>query len=423
MIHHRLYAVVLAFVFSGAYLTPCSFLPLAFAQASLIDVQINGTKGPIFVPNGTVTTLSWTSQDVDSCTYVAEHDGTVVAQGPTNTFATYIPTPPIIPPGTSLTFTITCKSSTGDGSVFDSVTATAMADPWAFVNPQPVTIRGYSGATKEPQISRDGQYLFFNNGVAAGVKTKLYYATRVTDTIFDYQGELGGVNTSSGRNDNATIDGSNRFYFSSDRSYLQDMKSIYTGLFTDGVVTGVMPVAGVIPSIPGYFNMDQGISPDGNTLYYSQEHNDLAGHMLIKLFVAARTGPGIFQTVPNSEAILKIVNERGQRNFAPDISADGLELFFTRLDPVLGYAQLYVARRSLSSEVFKTLQLVAEATGFVEAPSLTLDGKRLYYHVGTGQPPPATDLAWRIYTMERPSRPLAAEEYGFGTRGEMPNAE
>lgn len=403
-----------------------SFLlpPAALAQTGSIDLRINGLKGPITVPNGMVATLSWTSQNVATpCAFSAKHGDAVAAQGPTNTFASYLPTSPIIPTGTALTFIVTCTDSTSGGPVSDAVTVSSVADPYAFVNPQPVTIRGYTGSTKEPQISRDGQYLFFNNQVVVGVPTKLYYATRVDDKTFDFQGEVGGANTSGGRNDNPTIDSSNRIYFLSDRSYLQDFNTTYTGAFSNGTVTGVVPVAGISPSTPGYYNMDQGISPDGNTLYYSQQHVDSGGFTFIKMFVASRTGPGTFETMPNSEAILRVVNERGWLNFAPDVSADGLELYFTRLDPAIALGQIYVARRNSPAEAFSTLQLVAQATGFVEAPSLTLDGTRLYYHVGTPQPPPATDMSWKIYTMTRASKPLGLAASGSAVAGNMPNTK
>ena len=62
-----------------------------------------------------------------------------------------------------------------------------------FTNPQPVTIEGYSQDAMEPFISPDGNYLFFNNSNSLP-QTNLYYATRIDDLTFQFQGEIGGAN-------------------------------------------------------------------------------------------------------------------------------------------------------------------------------------------------------------------------------------
>src|ERR1700722_20463485 len=62
-----------------------------------------------------------------------------------------------------------------------------------FTNPEPVTIEGYSQDAMEPFISPDGNYLFFNNSNSAST-TNLYYATRIDDVTFQYQGEIAGAN-------------------------------------------------------------------------------------------------------------------------------------------------------------------------------------------------------------------------------------
>jgi hypothetical protein len=49
----------------------------------------------------------------------------------------------------------------------------------------------------EPSISRDGQYLFFNNSNDPSVNTNLHWAERIDDLTFQYRGEIAGVNTTS----------------------------------------------------------------------------------------------------------------------------------------------------------------------------------------------------------------------------------
>jgi hypothetical protein len=80
---------------------------------------------------------------------------------------------------------------------------------------------------------------------------------------------------------------------------------------------------------------------------------------------------------------MKDVNDPSALTYAADISADGLVLFFTRA--VWGASpQIYRAERSDPSQPFGNVQLVGAATGYVEAPSLSGDGRLLYYHQKTG---------------------------------------
>ena len=64
-----------------------------------------------------------------------------------------------------------------------------------YVEPQPITIAGYSGSAMEPFISPDGRYLFFNNSNDPGVNTNLQFAERTGKLTFRYLGELPGVNS------------------------------------------------------------------------------------------------------------------------------------------------------------------------------------------------------------------------------------
>ena len=94
-----------------------------------------------------------------------------------------------------------------------------------FSNPEMVQILGYddndgnSNDAMEPFISRDGNYLFFNSSNAAPT-TSLFWATRINDVTFQYQGEMGGEVNSSGPLDAvASMDSNGIFYFITTRSY------------------------------------------------------------------------------------------------------------------------------------------------------------------------------------------------------------
>jgi Tol biopolymer transport system component len=84
----------------------------------------------------------------------------------------------------------------------------------------------------------------------------------------------------------------------------------------------------------------------------------------------------------------------GELNYAPDVSPNGLELFFTRF--AAGFASLYRATRTSTTAAFSTVEPITSADGFVEGPSLTSDTKRLYYHKQTGS------NTFAIYTVTRP---------------------
>ncbi len=93
-----------------------------------------------------------------------------------------------------------------------------------FSNPEMVQILGYddnqgnSNDAMEPFISRDGNYLFFNNSNSPNVDTNLFWATRVDDVTFQFQGQIAGVN-STALDAVPSMDSNNNFYFITTRSY------------------------------------------------------------------------------------------------------------------------------------------------------------------------------------------------------------
>ena len=108
-----------------------------------------------------------------------------------------------------------------------------------------VTINGLSFDAMEPFISSDGNYLFFNN-INDGVNTKLYYATRVNDSTFDYVGELMGTNqtTTPHLDAVADMDANGNFYWTSTRNYPTELNNLFRGTFSAGNVTAIERVQG-----------------------------------------------------------------------------------------------------------------------------------------------------------------------------------
>ena len=68
--------------------------------------------------------------------------------------------------------------------------------------------------------------------------------------------------------------------------------------------------------------------------------------------------------------------------YAPAVSKDLLELFYTAFDPARGSAEPVIMRaaRDNAGAPFGVPARVTGITGFVEAPTLSGDGRSLYYH-------------------------------------------
>ena len=279
----------------------------------------------------------------------------------------------------SLILLIFLITSCGDGS--SSPTPLPVSNEYtAFSDPEIVTIIDYSDDVMEPFISRDGTYLFFNN--AGGPTDKdLFYATFVDDTTFQFQGAITDINTAAV--DGApTMDDTNTFYYVSTANYdpPTTYDTLYVGTWNGSTVTGSTPLTGLANTTPGFLNFDIEVSPDGYTLYFND--GDFTGGTgfpdAADIVIAVDSGSG-FVRDPNSAIIMANVNT-DNLEYAPAISADGLELFFTCLDLCTMEARIYRAARSNNNSAFGTPQLVSSIDGFAEGPTFSPDEKSLYYH-------------------------------------------
>jgi len=269
-------------------------------------------------------------------------------------------------------YTVTAADST---TAIYTVTVTVRLP---FTNPQRVSINGYSDHAMEPALSRDGQYLFFNNSNAATVNTNLHWAVRIDDLTFQYKGEIIGVNTTY-LEAVASMDRNNVFYFVSTRSYDTTHSTIYRGTFTNGTISGVELVPGISTLTDWMVNFDVDISPDGNTLYFVDGKFDGINPVPLTadILIAERSG-GVFVRVANGADIMRQINTSALE-YGVAISTSGLEIFFTRLEGGSTFA-IYASTRSNTSAPFDTPKKIQAITGFVEAPTLSVDEKSLYYH-------------------------------------------
>jgi Tol biopolymer transport system component len=269
-----------------------------------------------------------------------------------------------------LVLSVSCMASCSDGG--SSLSYTELN------NPEKVTILGYSSDAMEPFISRDGKYLFFNNNAAASPKKDIFFAARVSDTVFQYKGPVTAVN--SGEVDGVpTLDSGGRIYYVSIVNYTgAGGVTLYRGSWTGSTVTGITPMSGL--TIPAnlilYFDID--VSPDGSAAYLARGDYTTGPLTAADLVVAADSGSGL-SVRADSNAIMAAVNTAGFE-YAPAISEDGLELFFTRVSSGATEPRIFRAERSSTNSAFGAVQMVGSIEGFVEGPAFSPDEKSIYYH-------------------------------------------
>ncbi len=252
-----------------------------------------------------------------------------------------------------------------------------------YADAQAITIDGYDGQAMEPAVTADGQTLFFNNENDASAQTDLHFATRTGDLTFKYAGKIPAINSDK-LDAIPSIDESGRFYFTSLRSYAEDLQSLYTGVFKNGAVVDLRVVRGDInPKAGGEINMDAGISFDGHQMYIARARFE-SGSVVPKesdLMVANIDGYGAFRIAPDSFAQLINVNSDALE-YAPAISADGLELYFTRAIEG-GVPHIMLATRSSVSRPFDAPMALSKLDGFTEAPAIPKDGHEMFFHKKT----------------------------------------
>ena len=259
--------------------------------------------------------------------------------------------------------------------------APATTEKIEFNQPVKVRVNGYVGNIMEPFISRDGNILLFNNLNAAPENTNLHWATRLNDSVFEYKGEVAGVNTSD-LEGVPTLDNAGNLYFVSTRNYGTTLSTLYQSNFASGAATNVQLVAGLSKLQAGWVNFDVEVSADGNTIYFVDGFFSQGGiPSSADLVIAEKNGTG-FQRLGNSSSLLKDINTAALE-YAACISVNQLELYFTRLDlPVTSTSEpkIFVSTRDKTTDPFRQPTKIEEINGFVEAATIAPDQRTLYYH-------------------------------------------
>ena len=262
-----------------------------------------------------------------------------------------------------------------------------------FGNEINVTINGLTLDAMEPFISSNGNYLFFNN-INDGINTKLYYATRVNDSTFNFVGELSGANQTISPHLDAVadMDMNGNFYWTSTRNYPTELNNLFHGTFNAGTITNIERVQGDFNmNPPGWLVMDHGISLDGQFLYFNNARFDdssCLGPCETTLGIAEKINSNTFNITSNSSAILQNINDPNYIYYAPCISSDNLELYYTRYLKNVTASTVFdvcVAVRKNDTSIFSEPKVLfsKNISSLVEAPTLTTNKKIMYYHEKT----------------------------------------
>ena len=270
-----------------------------------------------------------------------------------------------------------------------------------FSAPLPVAIAGYTGDAMEPFLTRDGRWLLFNTRNGPRDQTDLMLAKRIDDTHFAFVGSLAGANSGS-LDGVASVDRSGHFFFVSNRDYDRSGNTLWTGIFADGQVRDVRPLAtDFTPRKLLRLNIDLEVSADGEELYVAENRWDLfrrrpgSSHLAVANRTISALGQPLFVRRPDSDALFAALRSDAL-DYAPATSDDRLTLYFTRWDAGRSGAvpRILVTRRASTTSPWGSPQLVAAAAGFVEGATVTPDGCGVLYHAKVGE-------GYRVFLIRR----------------------
>jgi hypothetical protein len=255
-----------------------------------------------------------------------------------------------------------------------------------FGAPRPVTIVGYDGHAMEPFVTRDGAVLFFNNRNDPADQTDLHWAERIDDLTFRYRGRVDGAN-SAALDGVATMSAAGRFCFVSPREYGSTLSTVYCGVWANGRLSPPVLQRHASVRVRGRVVFDVELSAEGEMLVLADgvfRGGPIPAAADLRL---ARWRDNGFHLAPDGDALLARLNSSGALEYAAALSADTLELAFTRAEgpPPLIRTSLWIARRANASEAFgEPVRIAAISGAVVEAPAFAPDGNALYYHARTG---------------------------------------
>lgn len=248
-----------------------------------------------------------------------------------------------------------------------------------FGEPKCLAISGYTADAMEPFVTRDGHFLLFNSSNAPGARTDLFVARlEQGGAAARLLGPLHGAN--SGALDGVpTVSRAGDLYFVSLRSYDATFATIHRARFAAGAASDVALVQGLARRA-GMVHFDVEVSADGRMLIYSR--GEFRGRPVPEeADLEIATGRGTeFTYSREATARLAAINTPEALEYAAAISADGRELFFTRLHDERTAAIYRAVRADGDTGTFGRPARLAAIHGFAEAPTLSPDEAYLYFH-------------------------------------------
>jgi Secretion system C-terminal sorting domain len=260
-----------------------------------------------------------------------------------------------------------------------------------------VTINGLTFDAMEPFISPDGNTLFFNS-LNSGGNTNLYYASKINDSTFNYIGLVGGCYDSSASHLDAVAshDTLGNFFWISIRDYPTIFENVHCGQYATGNVSSISRVYGDFYiyqfNYPfGWLVMDAAINPQGNQLYFCNAYFDFVNNSCVpspcesKMGVAQKINDSTFNKLPNSDGIFSNINDTNYIVYAPQITEDALELYYTRILKNTFNTEICVSVRNTPTDTFSLPLVIYSNLGFIpEAASPSTDKLKIYYHQRDG---------------------------------------
>lgn len=260
----------------------------------------------------------------------------------------------------------------------------AAAPAGKFWGARPFAIQGFSGTAMEPYLSPDGNWLFWNNSHDPDEATLLHYGYRTGLNQFVSRGPLTGIN-STALDAGISIDADNNIFWTTTRDSVagrawRGKLEVGPGPTPVAAVTNTAPIAGdVKPVTANWYNMDTAICSDGTMMVFTDNFGTTPGTAVSTLKLAGRNIDQTFSRLVNSDTLLAACNTDGL-NYAPSLSPDLMELYFTRASVMGAMPLVMVARRTSLVDAFGAPVPVDVTTGHSEAAVLSGDGKNMLWH-------------------------------------------
>lgn len=198
-------------------------------------------------------------------------------------------------------------------------------------------------------------------------------------------GPLTGANISNPHLDAvASLDSANRFFWVTTRNYPATYHNLLQGKFAGSGVIDTGRVYGTIYiSTPGWIIMDASINYNGSLIYYANSYFNTCGALpcISQLAIGQEINDSTYNKLPNSDSLLKNVNDSSYLVYAENVTKDGKELYFTRVKKSSPSTEICVAVRNTTTDTFSVPAVIYANPSYIEeAPTLTTNKSILYYH-------------------------------------------